>query len=406
MTLYLSLAWRNIWRNKRRSIITMASVFFAILLALFMRSATEGVYANMVRNVVGFSLGYIQIHSKGYWEERSIDNVFVENQELYKSLERKNIQNLIPRLENFALASTGNNTNVALVIGIDPDKEKVLTKINEKITKGTYLNNSSQGILIGEGMAKHLNLNLGDTLVIIGQGYHAATAAAKLPVLGIVRLGSPELDNNLIYLPLKMCQYIYSAENMLSSISVMLDDSGDLNSVKKSMTNALDTSSFEVMTWKEMMPEMDQFIEADSAGNEITIGILYLIIAFGIFGTLLMMTAERRHEFGILIAIGMKKHLLAFIVVAELILMAFIGALTGMLAGIPLIAYFYHNPIRFSGELEEVYRRFGFEPIIPMSTDASIFFTQATIVFCITLALAIYPCIAIFKLKPIEAITH
>jgi ABC-type lipoprotein release transport system permease subunit len=123
--MFLKLAWLNIWRNKRRTLITTASVFFAVLLAIATRSMTNGIYENMIHNVVSYSSGYIQIHKKGFWDEQSIDNTFEENKQLSKSLlENSNIGHLMPRLETFALASFSDKTKGVLILGIDPEKEK------------------------------------------------------------------------------------------------------------------------------------------------------------------------------------------------------------------------------------------------------------------------------------------
>ena len=158
------------------------------------------------------------------------------------------------------------------------------------------------------------------------------------------------------------------------------------------------------MTWKEMMPEMDQFIEADSTGHYIIIGILYFIISFGLFGTLLMMIFERKHELGILIAIGMKKHLLGLILLLESIMISLIGCLTGVIVGILVIKWFTRYPIHLTGELKEVYEDWGIESIIYFSSNEKIFITQTLIVLILSTLLALYPGYKVLKLKPIEAI--
>jgi ABC-type lipoprotein release transport system permease subunit len=184
----------------------------------------------------------------------------------------------------------------------------------------------------------------------------------------------------------------------------MIPSAGRLEEYKNMISATIDTSKYELMTWKEMMPELNQFIEVDSAGNYITIIILYLVISFGLFGTILMMTKERMHEFGILVAIGMKKRILTFIVVAEMILMSITGAAAGIVASIPVVWYFKLNPIRFTGQLEQVYIEFGMEPIIPFSSDPGIFITQGVIVFCLAVILGLYPFIKIVNLRPVQAI--
>lgn len=404
--MFLKLAWLNIWRNKRRTLITIASVFFAVLLAITFRSVTEGVYENMIHNVVSYSSGYLQIHKKGYWDEQSIDNSFEASEPLnQRLLSNPEVTQLMPRLESFALSSFGEKTKGVLVLGIDPASEKTVNRLDEKVSKGNYFSRDSENvILLGSALAEQLGAGINDTLVLIGQGYHASSAAGKFNIIGLLELGSPELNSNVIYMPLPTAQYLYGAENRLTSVSLMLGKTSELDNSKKKVLNTIDTDFYEVMTWKQMMPEMDQFIEADSAGHYIIIIVLYLIISFGLFGTLLMMTFERNHEFGILIAIGMKKRLLAFVVLLESIMISLIGCLLGIFGGMLLVRLFTEHPIRFSGSLQEVYEDYGFEPIIYFSGHPRIFINQTLIVLVLAIFLALYPGYKVIRLRPVDAI--
>tara|TARA_R110002051_G_scaffold306_3_gene1352 strand:+ start:19652 stop:20872 length:1221 start_codon:yes stop_codon:yes gene_type:complete len=402
----LKLAWLNIWRNKRRTIITATSVFFAVLLAIIFRSLTDGVYDNMIHNVVSYSSGYLQIHQKGYWEEQSIDNTFEEDEQLYQELlKNSKVTHIMPRLQTFALASYSEKTKGVLILGIDPVKEKEVNNLHDKIVAGEYIESiNDNAVVLGEGLASQLKLKVNDTLVLLGQGYHASSAAAKFRVKGLIKLGAIELNNNVVYMPLQQSQYMYGAENRLTSVSVMLNKTTDLEGLKQSLLESIDPNIYEVMSWKEMMPEMDQFIEADSTGHYIVIGVLYFVISFGLFGTLLMMIFERKHELGILIAIGMKKHLLAFILLLEAIMISLIGCFTGVIAGFLVIKWFTAYPIHFTGELKEVYEDYGIESIIYFSSHEKIFIVQTLIVLLLSILLAFYPGYKVMKLKPVEAI--
>lgn len=401
----LKIAWRNIWRNKRRTLITMASVFFAVIMAVLMRSANTGIYQHMVHNVVSFSSGYIQIHGKGYWEEQSIDNSFAEDRHLYDILSRQpEITGVIPRIESYALISAGNKTRGVLTLGIVPEKETMIARLDKKITEGGYITAGDRQLLLAEGLARRLGVRPGDTVVLLSQGYHGASAAGKYPVKGLVNLGSPELNKRLVYMPLKLMQEMFGADSMLTSVSVMMNENADMDALKQHIVSATDTARYEVLDWKMMLPELDQLIEGDLAGDYIVIGILYLVIAFGVFGTILMMTRERMHEFGILVAIGMKRRLLALMVLAEIFMIAAVATLAGMLAALPVIWRFKAHPIRFSGELQKVYDRYGMEAIVPFSDKTYVFTEQAAIVFIIAVCMSLYAVIKILRLNAIEAI--
>lgn len=404
MKMYLTLAWRNIWRNRRRTLITMASVFFAVLLAIIMRSATKGVYENMTDTMVRFTSGYIQVHAKGYWDERIIDNSFSNDQSLWLRIEQAGVSSIVPRLETFALLAADDKSRPVAIIGIDPSLESGITNIGDKITDGRLPKNREQVVVLGITLAKVLSVQVGDSVVLLGQGYHGNMAAALLPICGIVRLGSPKLDEAMAYMDLSACQNVFSADSMITSLSVMVSEPGEMENAYQAIRASVDTNQFEVMHWKQMLPELDQLVEADSAGHYIVIYILYLVISFGLFGTMLMMTRERLHEFGILVAIGMHKHVLGFIVVIELFLISAIGILTASAIGYPLVNWFHQHPIKVGGRVAEVYKGFGLEAIIPCSNDPTVIAYQALMVMLVTMLLATYPFVKIQRLQPLEAI--
>ena len=361
----------------------------------------------MIHNVVSYSSGYLEIHKKGYWDEQSIDNTFEEDEQLYQELKNTpNVTQMTPRLQTFALASYADKTKGVLILGIDPAKEKDINNLYGKITEGQYIDSPSENaVILGEGLASQLKLKVNDTIVLLGQGYHATSAAAKFKVKGLIKLGNVELNNNVVYMPIKQAQTMYGAENRLSSVSLMLDKTENLARLKQSLEKSIDTTTYEVMTWKEMIPELDQFIEADNSGHYIIVGVLYIIISFGLFGTLLMMIFERKHELGILIAIGMKKRLLATILLLESILISLIGCFAGIIGGILIVKWFNIHPIHLTGEIKQVYEEYGIESVIYFSSQEHIFIIQTLTVLTLSILLAFYPGYKVMKLKPVEAIS-
>ncbi len=399
------MAWRNIWRNRRRTLITIASIFFAMLLSLVMRAFQKGSYSHMVKNVVQSYTGYIQVQDKKYWDEKIIDNSLAYSEETINKISSvKNVSLVSPRLESFALVSHGNNTKGAIVLGIDPEAENKLTKLSSKIISGNMLSEDSRGVLVSERLAKYLKVELNDTLVLIGQGYHGVSAADKFPVEGIIKIPQPDLDNKLIYLLLPTCQEFYSAENRLTSISLNINDIEKMNKCKKEIEFALNNEEYAVKTWKDLMPELVQMIESDNAGGMIFLFLLYMIIGFGIFGTVLMMTTERKREFGVIVALGMQKFKLELILITEMIIIGILGILSGIIGSIPIIQYYYHNPLKFAGESAEIFENFGFEPIMPMAWQLDYFIEQSIIVIVIIILSVMYPLYSVTRIKVHKAL--
>ena len=261
---------------------------------------------------------------------------------------------------------------------------------------------NDNGVLVSEGLAKRIQLSLNDTIVLIGQGYHGSTAAGKYRIMGIVKFGSPDLNDKFLFMPLVLAQDFYGAYDQLTSYVISLNENSSLKTTAASLRMKIG-NEYEVMTWEEMMPEVVQHIRTDTASSKIIQTILYLLICFGIFGTLLMMMAERRFEMGMLVAIGMKKHKLTFLLLLESVFTVITGCLLGILVSMPVVIYLNRHPLRMSGELSKIYERFGFEAIFPASTEAVHFVTQGMIVLVIGLLLSLYPAMKVIRLKPVNA---
>lgn len=404
MSTYLKLAWRNLWRNKKRTLIAAASVFFAVILALLMRSMQTGYYDYMIEASVKMYTGYIQVHGKDYWEKRSLDESMTVDADLLEKLKNTlGVTLTVPRFETFSLISHRNKTKVAQITGINPQLENQLTDLRNKIVSGKYLDDSSKGIILAEGLAEILKVQVGDSVVIYGQGYHGVTAAAQVPIVGIIKFTLPELNKVFTYLSLDYAQWVFSAPDRLTSLSVMIDNPKNLDEIESDIKKIFD-ESFEVMDWKELSPELVQSIQIDNAQGIIMLGILYVVIAFGIFGTIMMMTAERIKEFGILISVGMKKWKLALVSVYETLFISFIGVAAGAIISVPILFYFRANPIPLTGEMADAIVAWGFEPILPFAVYPGMFFAQIWTVLAIAAVSAIYPVLFIRKLKPVEAL--
>ncbi len=404
MNTYISLAWRNLWRNKRRTLIAAASVFFAVLLALLMRSMQRGYYDYMIDASVRTYTGYIQIHGKEYWEKRSLEESMVlsdQNVRNIKSIE--GITSTVKRFETFALLAHKNVTKVAQVTGIEPDAENKLTSLKGKLIRGQYLKDDSKGILLAKGLADLMHADLGDTIVIYGQGYHGVTAAELVPVRGIVEFTIPEQNKTFSYLSIPYAQWIFSAPDRITSLSIMIANPRNVDEINQNVKTLLD-QNYEVMTWRELTPELVQAIQIDNAQGIIMLGILYLVIAFGIFGTVMMMTVERVKEFGILISVGMKKSRLFIVTTLETIFISFIGVTAGAVVSLPIIFYLVKHPIPLTGEYAEAILAWGLDPILPFAINPGMFFAQIWTVLAIALLSGLYPINFIRKLKPVEAL--
>lgn len=400
--LYFRLAWRNLWRNRRRTFITVAAVFFAGFAVIAMRSLQLGTYDSMIRTTVGSSVGFLQIHKNGYWDERTIDNSFEFSEDLYKPLnEIPDIAGVSPRLSGFSLISNGLKTRGIQVEGIDPAREAQLD-LEDHLIRGAAV--PGDGIIVGEGLADFLKIEIGDSVVLIGQGYHGMSANALVPVTGVVKFINPLLNNNAAVMDLNNAQYTFAAFNRLSALAINTVPDADLMKVQAEIQNVLgQDSTYEVLTWQEMMPELVQSIEADSAGGILMAGILYIVVGFSLLGTFIMLAAERRREYGMLIGLGMRRGQLMFVAFIEASFMAVLGALFAVVFTRPLTAWYHYNPIQMTGQAKEALIEMGMDAEMPASIDWSIPFTHGLILLVLTMIISSYAVLAIKRIKPVQA---
>ena len=398
------LSWRNIWRNRRRALITIASVFFAVFFCTLMFSFQSGMWEKMIDNTLRTQTGHIQIHGKDYWNDRSIDNFMMLSDTVIAALKTlDNVTNVSPRIETFAMASFGMLSRGIGVIGISPAREAEKSNLPIRLVQGEYLSETDDGILVGEGFCRYLRVGLGDTIALLGQGFRGSTAVGLFPIRGILRLPLTDMDNGLAYMSLSAAQEFIDMPDGYSGILIALKNDGRLNQTIEEVKAKLDAnatfSDYEVFSWHYTMKDLLRTAEVDKAFAKIILFILYLIVGFGILGTVIMMTNERRREFAILISLGMQRGLLRLVITVELLLMALCGALSSLVLTIPIVWWFHTHPIRLGGDMAQMFADYGMEPVMPMSADPMIFWMQIVIVFAIACVTLIYPYYVIGKLK-------
>lgn len=402
MSSIYKMARRNLWRNKRRTIITVASIFVTVFLALVMRSMQDAVYAGMIDNSVKLTSGHIQVQNKKYPDEKSVNNSVEDTPEMRNILSgTPGISMILPRIESFALASSGNHTKGVAVNGIDPVKEDSLLKLSDKITTGKYLTPGSRSVLIGEKLAAFLNIGAGDTMILIGQGFRGVSASGKFVVSGTFTYPSNEVEGQLIFIPVQAAAEFFDLGNRITSYKILLNSYEMVPEAEKYIEKRTD-QRYAVLPWQELNKELLQAIAGDDAQGIITLGILYVIAGFGILGTMIMMTMERKKEFAIMMSLGMQKNYLFRILGLETLLIGIAGTISGSIASYPLLLYLENNPIQVTGDLAKTYIEFGMPPVIPFSTNPEIFISQAIVTLLIAIAAVVYPVLIAGRINPAE----
>jgi ABC-type lipoprotein release transport system permease subunit len=212
-----------------------------------------------------------------------------------------------------------------------------------------------------------------------------------------------EFDKRLVLMDIETAREFYSAYGLSTSLVVMTDDHYQVDHLKAEIGRLLSEEKT-VLTWVEMQPEIEQLIQSDRASGIIMLGILYLVIAFGMFSVIMMMVKERRREFGVIHAVGMKKHKMAIVVLFETLFIGIIGCTIGLVVSYFFCLWFYHNPIPLTGEMATATVQYGMEPYMFFSIQPSLFYNQMILVFFISLFIAIFPVYNIYQLKITSAL--
>ena len=404
MKTYFKLAWRNLWRSKKRTLITVASIFFGVFFVVMMSSLQKGSFENMIENMVRFYSGYIQIQHEGYQESKSLNKSMVYDDSLDSLLKNtEGITAFTHRIESFALASTGDKSFGALVFGILPEQENKISGIKKRVTEGEYIKPGSKGIMIGKGLASNLNIGVNDTLILLGQGYHGVTAAGKYHVIALLDFPINDMDNRFVYLDMEACRDLYDLGEKATSAVIMVKDPYVVDRVISKLKPGV-SDELVVLSWKEIQAELENLISGKLASGKIVKAILFMVIGFGIWGTIIMLMSERKRELGIMIAVGVRKIRLVWIVAIESFFIGLLGVVSGAMASFPLVYYLFKNPIYVTGEVAKTYEDMGFEPVIKFGLQPDIFINPVITVFILFCFITIYPVVFIKKLKTVDAL--
>lgn len=411
MTIDAKMAWRNIWRNPRRTVLTISAIAFASLLLIFMVSFQFGSYEALINSSVKIHAGHLKVQAKGYQNKRDMHLVVPDPSSTGRILDNfQGIDAYTFRANAFSLISSKERTYGIAVTGIDPAREANVSTLAKLIRQGSYLSeNDIDKALLGELLAKNLQVGPGDELIILGQGRDGSIAATVVQVKGIYGSGIDEFDRSTIHIPLKTFQDVYSMQNAVHEVVAVCKSLRDVSTVKKNIQEVINhqgnKSDITVLDWQELMPGLLQGIQMDLISGIIFYVILILVVAFSILNTFLMAIFERTREFGVLMAIGTTPRRLTKIVLLESMSMTMIGIISGIIMGSIITFYFQVNGIDIYGS-SEILSQFGISGRIHPRLSILSVFSGPLAVLLITFLAALYPALKIRGLRPAEAISY
>lgn len=399
------LAWRNVWRNRYRSIITIVAVAVGLGALVFLRAFAEGLHHQMVENYTGLISGRLQVHRRGFHERMGLERSIANPEEVFAALSQEpRVTAWAPRIKEYVLASSSTQSAGVLLMGIDPARESSITRLHRQVRQGTFLSDDHD-IVLGEDLAKMLGLRLGEKVVIMAQGVDGSLAGAAYRVRGFIDAGAEEIDKGLALITLQAAQQLLVLGQQISEVAIRTDLPDRLNEVVARLTARLDPATYEILTWQQVGPAIAQWIDYDRGIENLILLIVLLIAATGILNTLLMAVLERSREFGIMLAVGTRRSLVVKMVTLESCILGAIGACLGLAGGAGLAAYYGRYGIDLTGfasALEGDYiGSVIYTRLIPGQVGI---LTLTLLVVCVVTSL--YPSWRAASLKPVEAIRH
>ena len=408
----IKMAWRNIWRNPRRTVLTITAIAFACILLVFMLSFQLGSYDTMINASVKVHTGHLQVQARGYQADNEIRLTIPDPLPVEKALDAiPEVKAYAPRARAFALISSREHTYGIMVEGIDPTAEKRVSTLASIVRRGDYLDAGpgSSGLpaaLVGHLLARNLNVAVGDELTLLGQGRDGSIAATVVRVHGITNSGLDDFDRSAIQIPLDRFQDIFSMGGAVHEIVVVGRRLSDTAAIKAALEPALkaihESPPLVVLDWEALMPGLKQAISMDLVSGSIFYLILIMVVAFSILNTFLMAVLERTYEFGVMMAMGTRPNRLTRLVLTESIGMTLVGVASGMLLGCLVTGYFMVYGINLGGA-SEISRQFGIPSVLHPRLTLVSMLAGPMAVFLITVLAALYPALKIRRLQPVEA---
>lgn len=389
-------------------ILTLLAISFATFLSIGMRGIQLGTYAVNIKNAVNMFSGYLQIQHKDYQKNPSLKYNFKFDNTLREQIDSiDRIKGYSERVYGDGLISFKDNSQGAAIFGIDPQNEKHVTNIMDRILEGRFFNSdTSKEIVVGHKLLENLKARIGDEVVVLSQGYDGSLGNLKFKITGTFKSGSSDLDGMGAFIGLRTAQELLALDDKVNVVVLTLNNLSDIEDVKNVLQSKISNKDVVVLSWEEVMPDFKQSIDLDNISGILFLLILIVIVAFGILNTVLMSVTERFNEFGISLSIGMPQMKLVYLVFIETVFIALMGIVLGNIIGWGINYYILLNPIQFGGEFEKIYAEYGFLPVIESSLNIAIFINTSVSIFVISLISSFYPAFKVYKLEPLKGIRY
>ena len=404
--LFARVAWRNLWRRKLRTWMSASSLAFAIFLVSFFVAMQAGTYGSWIDTGTRLMTGHLQVQHPDYFDNPKSTNAVPRGTELARRLEQlPDVVGVAPRAEAFALVSVGERSFGALVMGVDAKREAAMFDLPKRIVAGEYLPRADSAYL-GSSLAANLGVELGDEVVALGSSEEGGVAVLVLTVDGIFETSQAELDRSVMQAPLAAMQAAFELGDTVHRVAIETVDSARTDELADTIAAGV-PEGLRLLTWNELLPEVEQAIELDRIGGAMIYWLLMIVVAISVVNAFVMTVFERTREFGMLIAIGMKPNAIVGMMATEAVFVWVLGAAIGLALCVATVLPLGAVGISATGAVEGMEDMAAQlmmpERLYPQLSLRAL--TQAPLVMLVgTLCAALIPALRVRRMRPVEAL--
>jgi putative ABC transport system permease protein len=399
----IALAWKNIWRNKKRSLIILTAIALGIWAGLFSVAVMIGSWDTTVNSTIDRHLSHLQIHTKAFKDDNLISNYIPDGPDLADNIRKlPQVKDVSARVLIEGMASSPGSSSGTNIIGVNPEHEKNVTTIANYIIDGEYFKGIKRNpILVGAKLANKLGLKLRSKVVLSFQNIDTTLTYAAFRVSGIFRTESSMFDGSNVFVKQSDLYKVMNNDRIVSEIAVRLKFSNDLDSTLAQLRGMY--PSLVIESWKQLAPELELTYQFMIVELEIFLGIIMAALLFGITNTMLMSVMDRVREFGVLLAVGMKRMRVFLLILFETAILSFFGGIIGMMLGSLTIWYFSDKGIDLS-LFTEGFSAWGMPSILYPALPLSFYGILTSMIILTAIIASIYPSVKTIKLRPADAI--
>lgn len=404
MNAWVRLALGNLRANRRRTVITLMSVAVGVGGLVFLWAFIDGINTQMISNMTGYVTGDLKVHQRGFHDDREMNISLVEGWNLTPQVAAANgVEATTPRITGHALASRAEQSRALQVMGVDPATEPEVTRLDQSIVGGRYLESGNE-ILVGVDAAAALGTSPGDELVLLVQAADGSIGADRFQVVGTFETGIKRIDGFVAQIPLAASQELYAFQGRITEIAARVADAGQLDQAVGAVRTALRSRDVEVLGWPLLMPSLVQMVGFHDAVTWIVVFVVFVVVAAGIVNTILMSVLERGREFGVMMALGTPGSHIIRLVLLETIILACLGYLVGLVLGLSLTGYFGSRGLDFTAYIKAMDTMPGLSGIVyPTIIPVRLAIIGVTVVSVALLAAAL-PAWTASRNSPLEAL--